>query len=332
MKEESKRIYRAKSISLSKRALKDAIRAKHPYSQRAVKVKDGDVDCDILPPIETAKWAISFYLKYWQQDTWRLQRCALLFFAKENKELFRYGDEQIRSLEEMLYKHKGISRSENKKNKKSYRRKTLTDKDLKDLEDMINSGNYKFGKGALLWLKASIATGLRPNEWKYAELIKSEDERYVLKVKNFKHNEVRSYGEYRYIDLTEIPSEYFNCVKKQLEVIKAMVQGGVYDKYYKSCLSFLTYCNNTIWKRRKGNVCLYTARHQFSANAKSDPHVPEIERAALMGHKTTKTSRERYGRKISGKHGMTPQVYDKDVLLKIQDPLMKQQNNPNIKK
>ena len=76
---------------------------------------------------------------------------------------------------------------------------------------------------------------------------------------------------------------------------------------------------------------MYTGRHQFSSNAKANPDVSDEERAALMGHKTTKTSTERYGRKKSGNKGLTPQVGDSKVLEKIVSVDVKKPSFGNIK-
>ena len=51
----------------------------------------------------------------------------------------------------------------------------------------------------------------------------------------------------------------------------------------------------------RGNITLYTARHQFSANAKSDGLSKE-EVAALMGHASIYTAGEHYGKRRGG-HG-----------------------------
>ena len=54
-------------------------------------------------------------------------------------------------------------------------------------------------------------------------------------------------------------------------------------------------------KTRNGNVTLYTARHQFSANAKSSDGLTRTEIAALMGHASIYTAGEHYGKRRSGR-------------------------------
>jgi len=54
---------------------------------------------------------------------------------------------------------------------------------------------------------------------------------------------------------------------------------------------------------RNGNITLYTARHPFSANAKSDGLTRE-EVAALMGHASIYTAGTHYGKRRSGHGGL----------------------------
>ncbi|MGD9889291.1 MAG: integrase family protein [Halothiobacillaceae bacterium] len=56
-----------------------------------------------------------------------------------------------------------------------------------------------------------------------------------------------------------------------------------------------------LWPRRKKKISLYSARHQFAADAKSADLMPEMI-AALMGYAVTETHQTHYGKRRFG-HG-----------------------------
>ncbi|MCF7971359.1 MAG: hypothetical protein K9L22_09380 [Methylococcaceae bacterium] len=61
------------------------------------------------------------------------------------------------------------------------------------------------------------------------------------------------------------------------------------------------------------NIYLYSARHQFVANAKQGGLSLEVI-AALMGHASTETATQHYGRRVSGKpNGISVRASDEDI-------------------
>jgi integrase len=219
-------------------------------------------------------------------------------------------------IENKMMAVKGLSRAERKKNTSSRRKKAISPEHLSEIEKYVTNKSPTWGQALVIWLYASIATGLRPNEWLTAE-IKEQDGQMILRSENFKYNDVRSYDTHREINLSGLPDIYKERVREQIAVVNGVQQEGMYDRYYKGCSNLLLHINKKLWPRRKANIQLYTGRHQFSANAKASLSTSDEERAAMMGHSTTQTSRERYGRKRSGGGGMTPEIADKEVLKKI---------------
>lgn len=71
---------------------------------------------------------------------------------------------------------------------------------------------------ALALIKAGIAFGLRPVEWVQAQFITDNQERLILKVRNAKHDNQRSHGEYRHLIVVKP-----NTIKKEIEIAKWII-------------------------------------------------------------------------------------------------------------
>src|SRR3546814_8562436 len=74
-------------------------------------------------------------------------------------------------------------------------------------------------------------------------------------------------------------------------------QGG-FGKLYAGCQRLLYKANRALWPRASRIYSLYSARHQFGANAKQKLSREEV--AALMGHITIDTAARHYGRRRVG--------------------------------
>ncbi|MBC7751136.1 MAG: hypothetical protein H7Z73_05375 [Candidatus Saccharibacteria bacterium] len=166
---------------------------------------------------------------------------------------------------------------------------------VKNTQDMKG----KWIKPALLWMLANIQVGLRPSEWKSASLIEAGG-KTTLVVVNGKNTNGRAHGLLRHLEVTNLKYEELKWVKLQLEAIRLYVKddatweiyyGGVRKTIHKITRKFLT--------NRNKYISLYSTRHQFSANAKSEG-MSKIEVAALMGHAVDETAGLHYGKK---KHG-----------------------------
>ena len=150
----------------------------------------------------------------------------------------------------------------------------------------------------------SLFTGLRPVEWLNAKLIGDR-----LVVKNAKFSKGRSFAETRtiHIDKSKTPKGLLDNIKWLLDRIKEKNWSGLSEaeerKIVKSLAERVKYINDKCFESDKGkkslSYTLYTARHQFCANAKA-AGLSKVEIAALMGHRSMNTAGEHYARK---KHG-----------------------------
>lgn len=339
MEDSSKLIYYTKAFSNARRALKEAQAQSHPYAETTSQMrhpKNKEQVVLVMSLGNAIRWCVHFHVQTWSTSTWRMCRAGYVMLLNASKQHGRVSDDEYQTLYKMLFDAKALKKDEREKKTSARRKKNITLEQIQKIEDYVrNKPSLRWGTTLVVWLKAAVVTGLRPNEWRGAS-VRDVDGKFILTSPNFKHNEVRSFGPTRDIDLTDLPSEWKQEVKKQLAFIQAFKENGEgggagLDWHYKGCSALLLALNKRLWPKRKSNINLYTGRHQFSANAKASESCSELERAALMGHKTTKTSRERYGRKSHGQQGLTPEVGDPSVLPKIkpsEKPLFSQKNTP----
>ena len=110
-----------------------------------------------------------------------------------------------------------------------------------------------------LWLRCGILTGLRPCEWQGAQFHEGG-----LVVINAKHTHGRACGETRSLDVSNLsPSE-----QADIRYLSNRLSEGDYAKTYAACRKRLAWVAKTLWPGREKRPNLYSARHQFSADAK----------------------------------------------------------------
>lgn len=319
-RETSAMIYYRKVFGNARRCLQEAVAQSHPSSKSITVLKNpktGEGE-DVMSLDLAAEWCMDHHLPAWSQGTWRMHRCGYRMLLQKLASTGRLPSARVSEIVQKMESVSGLKKNERVKKSSSRRKKVVLPEHIEQIEVLVTEKQSKWGAALVIWLKAATIAGLRPNEWQTAT-IEMRDDRTILRSENFKHNESRSYSTHREIDLTDLPPEQILCVRQQLSIVHGMVEKKLMEEYYSGCASLLYWCNKKLWPKRKANVQLYTGRHQFSANAKADPLVTDKERAALMGHKTTQTSTERYGRARSGSAGLTPKVADPSVLGNIID-------------
>lgn len=160
------------------------------------------------------------------------------------------------------------------------------------------------GMASLLvdWLIAGVATGLRPIEWQATDVEVREDPnapggRHVwLYVLNAKATNGRANGVVRTLNISGFRDETIRVVQRMSRNGNEFLIDGVYDTKQSQCSQLLYSVSEKLFKKKKV-YSLYSARHQFVANAKSY-HKPESV-SALVGHVVTETAVSSYGKKRS---------------------------------
>lgn len=138
------------------------------------------------------------------------------------------------------------------------------------------------------WLVAGLATGLRPSEWRAAELNGN-----LLYVVNGKSTNGRGNGDTRTLDVTRLSPKARHAVERMIERGDDWQVDGVYASKQAQVANLLAaVCGRATPGR---TYSLYSLRHQFVANAKARLKAQEV--SALAGHCTTRTIVRSYGKR-----------------------------------
>ena len=268
--------------------------------------KDFNVTNEDLDPRQIVVW-LNDYKPNINPQTWRQYKNSLIYFF-ETTDMFSESAviDAIEYLKDT--NSKGTNRFTEKTS--SLKLKKITLDDWEKLNSYLKSKNRKWHDELRVWLRSSIITGLRPVEWKNAEIIKKNDF-YILKTKNAKNTNGRAHGKERVLILKDVSNEDLITIKTHLNNIKTFVGMGEYEFFYSGCYIALYKACRKCWPRRKRHITLYSTRHQFSANAKSSGF-SKVEVAAMMGHAVDTTAGEHYGRKQAGNEELSvlPSVDD----------------------
>ncbi|SHE23055.1 hypothetical protein [methanotrophic endosymbiont of Bathymodiolus puteoserpentis (Logatchev)] len=252
---------------------------------------------------ELVVWLISQQPRI-AKATWRQYKASVIFYLQHqevNEDICRAISTLKVASSGACYK-KGLGTSASKEKK-------INDTDLARLINSATHKNMRHGTSAMVWLLAGMISGLRPSEWQYACINKGNQ----LVVKNAKSTNGRSHGIERTIELVNLSDQDKQVIELHLGLIKTAIDIDGFNSYYEHCRSALYELTRSLWPKRKKHITLYSARHQFSANAKkSGLSLEEI--AALMGHASTQTATQHYGRKVSGNpKGVAVRASNEDV-------------------
>lgn len=199
---------------------------------------------------------------------------------------------------------------------------------------------------SILWaqafIRAGVVFGLRPGEWFRAHFVAPDDDptdmdgelelfmegrRLYLHVVNGKAGNGRAFGYMRtlMIDLKYVDENGLDAASWLIEQAQNVTEEQ-FDRIIENTravlYSVIERCGRPCRPRGSGRVTLYTARHQFAANAK-DAGLSEVEVAASMGHASTETATRHYGRKRHGRGrngvaAVTPHPRDVQRVMRIQ--------------
>lgn len=172
---------------------------------------------------------------------------------------------------------------------------------LKRLVNAIKTDKHapKWSREAIIMLHASLMTGLRPIEWRTA-FIDNEN----LVVQNAKHTNGRANGITRNINLSKLPPGHLRILRENIKICnKYAINMNKWESHMAHLRRCLRILNKRYLPKSKLNICMYSARHQFAANAKS-AGLSTVEVAALMGHISDATPYASYGKRMNGYGGI----------------------------
>ena len=278
-------------------------------------------------PLVVAAYALE-RREEWAKSTWRQNKAALTFrytamgttVSLQAVEILRDGDQST-----------CVSKTGRTSAKRS---KAVSPLALETVIALARGSKSQYAPLLETWLLLGGEVGLRPHEWGQAELIfasphelgdveaalpaSSEpdgDEALVpyLRILNSKSTNGRGHGIYRHLNLSLLHADSVDAVGRFAALMTDVVNSGSYDLYYASCRKLLWRINKVIHgKSTKKWVQLYSPRHKFSSDAKKSLGSDGV--AALMGHATTKTASEHYGRRTSANGSLGPRPVASEVI------------------
>lgn len=177
----------------------------------------------------------------------------------------------------------------------STKSKSIPQDKINALIDRLESKSSRFARSASLMFQSSIIAGLRPIEWLSASLSKDDlsGDGHLL-VQNAKATNNRSFGESRVLIIPR--GDSLNTVERTIRCISDLIgMGFTWETIYNESRRMILVSKI---KHNGKFISLYTARHQFTANMKNVYSKEEV--ALLLGHGSTETAGEHYGRRVSG--------------------------------
>lgn len=234
--------------------------------------------------------------------SWRQYKAAVLFHIDEHTPQFENAAERLRQEASSGLKQSSRNTSGRKLKQvpvKAWRTIQST------LRQRIENG-YRHSKGLLHVLKATLITGLRPNEWSFSEVgTHHATGRDILRVRNSKHTNGRANGPYREIFIDELTPEERGDIDAALAYCAAdsdddakRIRVALRDEFKETMKSGRS--SAPPWKQDHFNVTLYSFRHQFIADAKTTFDDPVLI-SATVGHNSTATAFEHYGKRKNGR-------------------------------
>lgn len=247
------------------------------------------------------------YLKSesWMPATWRQYKSAMIQYMSF------YGSRDSEAVLKNMSKKPSSLKNLRKKNRTSrQKQKKLPQDDFILILSDLKSRESKYANILANWLYVSIITGVRPIEWHETEFIKN-DRGCFLVVQNAKYSQNRANGHYRTLDLRKLNSNELQSIQDQVQLLSE-IDPDEFQRLKKGCGDLLYRVSRKIWPNKKKYPTLYSARHQFSANAKKTDFTLK-ELAAIMGHASEDTATLHYGKKRDGQEEIKVRPIEEEV-------------------
>lgn len=233
---------------------------------------------------------------HWSRPTWRQYKAAVVF-SLEQELLLRRDAIAEEALERLRLEDVSGCLAKTRRTSGS-KLKRFPLNDYKRITRQLREYPSPWSEDVQRWLAAAMLTGLRPREWGQTTYIDDEHEPRLL-VQNAKNTNLRAHGPTRTILIKGLDQSERELIKEHIERAHQWSGAGQFTSFYQGCAATLSRLSRRLWPGRKQHVSLYSARHQFSADAKASGLTPE-EIAALMGHAVDITATRHYGKKTAG--------------------------------
>lgn len=230
--------------------------------------------------------------------------------------------------------------TQTKSNKTSSKKKKfINDDDLQVFFALAQKSRSNYIKIAVEMILASIHLGLRPVEWFGVNFEVDNHDKIYLNVLNAKNTHGRAHGRARKIYINEnFPVRVLLRVRQLIIDLNVLIDLSTrknpslsQDTHKADLINTIGNSLNLFLTRikMKGKFTLYSARHQFAANLKSQGY-SEFEIAALMGHISTETAKWHYGKKRKGNGERSIEACEDDVQRVIEYATQKRGNQADF--
>ena len=259
------------------------------------------------------EWAIALKPEI-SASTWRQYKASLVWFLQHrnqielSEKLFAEGNNGCKDIKKDPITDRRTS---------ARKKKSITENEEDSIANHLQrtAKESYWARPTLAFFKATLITGLRPEEWQSAFLITDPIDEYssedlpLLKVKNAKATNGRAHGEYRHLHLSEMSDKDLLFIRLALQYANPRTPNGwlspegkekTWHDYYKRIRGHLYRTVKKLFPSATRKVAIYSCRHQFIANLKKAKFKRE-EIAALVGHATDDTASVHYGRAKFGR-------------------------------
>jgi hypothetical protein len=256
-------------------------------------------------------WLIS-HKSLWARTTWRQYKASVVYTLQQEAQKTQSSIAQ-EALDALLPVDVEGCVAKTRKTSGS-KLKRFPAKDYRMLIQWMQQHPGQWHTDLTRWLTAALLTGLRPQEWAHAQWVRSGSSDALL-VANAKTTNQRSHGPTRTLLLDGLTDSERQLIRAHIQRCQEWEKTGQFKSFYQGCSATLTRLGRLLWPGRQQYPTLYSARHQFSADAKASGFRRE-ELAAMMGHAVDDTAVKHYGRKVAG-HNMVRVLPDPAEVAKI---------------
>ncbi|CCD28826.1 Phage integrase family protein [Candidatus Glomeribacter gigasporarum BEG34] len=245
---------------------------------------------DAYPPPDEVVRYMEQRAHQWKWATFRQYQASLVYryareYEKNGDPLFAKTAQALRVLS-----HKTCQPAHVIGHTSSRKRKGIPQRDFEALVARLSNPkqNSDYAKRTALWLAAAAVTGLRPCEWRTAQL--NEDATQLI-VQNAKATNGRANGASRTIAIR--PEDAASIQAHLASIHELLARGYPFAHIHQCCSIALNRACKALWGTDPAKrYALYSARHQFAANAKATTSQQEVAR--LLGHHSIRTARRHY--------------------------------------
>lgn len=232
------------------------------------------------------------------RPTWRQYKASVVYFLEQ--EILKKNDAIAQEALDFLLPIDAQGCVKKTRKTSGSKMKKFPLKDFAKLTHYLDEHPHLWHHPVKRWLIATLLTGLRPSEWATAALsFHDQFQENVLLVQNAKNTNGRAHGPTRHILLGKLSQEERDIIHNHVQRCQEWETSGQFSHYYKACAVKLSQAVRSLWPNRIERLTLYSARHQFAADAKASGLLRE-EIAALMGHAVDDTATIHYGKKTAG--------------------------------